>query len=202
MIRFWLDTEFIEDGRSIELISIGLVSSDGREYYAVNEEINDGEVYGKIRRHRWLMDNVVLHLPLLPDMYRIVPGAGGGDDFPCRFELNCADPVVKSRAEIAAEVEDFLLAKPEPMELWTYYGAYDHVVMSWLWGPMANRPNGIPMFSHDLMQLASSLGVDDSTFPKQEGALHNALEDARWTKQAWEHLNDIASRTSAEVWRG
>jgi hypothetical protein len=195
MIRYFLDTEFVEDGRSIELISIGIVSSDGREYYAVNEEINDGEVHGRIRRHGWLMEHVVPHLPLVPGTYRPVaarsPNAG---DPVGRFGLELGHPDVKRHQWIAAEVRDFLLAPGEPMELWTYYGAYDHVVMSWLWGPMVNRAKGIPMFSHDLMQLASSLGLDDSTFPKQEGALHNALEDARWTKQAWEYLTGYARR--------
>ncbi len=33
-MRFWFDTEFYEDGRTIELISIGVVSEDGRTYYA------------------------------------------------------------------------------------------------------------------------------------------------------------------------
>ena len=35
-MRYYLDTEFIEDGKTIDLISIGLVSEDGREYYAIN----------------------------------------------------------------------------------------------------------------------------------------------------------------------
>lgn len=33
-MRFWFDTEFYENGRTIDLISIGIVSEDGREYYA------------------------------------------------------------------------------------------------------------------------------------------------------------------------
>ncbi len=33
-MRFWFDTEFYENGRTIELISIGVVSEDGRTYYA------------------------------------------------------------------------------------------------------------------------------------------------------------------------
>lgn len=33
-MRFWFDTEFYENGRTIDLISIGVVSEDGREYYA------------------------------------------------------------------------------------------------------------------------------------------------------------------------
>src|ERR1039458_8509705 len=34
--RYWFDTEFIEDGETIELLSIGVVCEDGREFYAVN----------------------------------------------------------------------------------------------------------------------------------------------------------------------
>jgi hypothetical protein len=33
------DLEFLEDGRTIELISIGMVCDDGREYYAVNRDM-------------------------------------------------------------------------------------------------------------------------------------------------------------------
>lgn len=193
MIRYFYDCEFLETGSSIDLISIGIVSSDGREYYAVNEEINEGEVHGRIRRHGWLMEHVVPHLPLVRGTYRPVAAPSANIGVPVgRFGLELGHPDVKRRQWIAAEVRDFLLDPGEPMELWAYYGAYDHVVVSWLWGPMVDRPKGIPMFSHDLMQFASSLGLDDSTFPRQEGQLHNALEDARWTKRAWEYLDGYA----------
>jgi hypothetical protein len=33
-LRYFFDTEFIEDGRTIELLSIGVVCEDGREFYA------------------------------------------------------------------------------------------------------------------------------------------------------------------------
>ena len=39
-MRYFYDTEFIEDGRTIELISIGVVAEDGREYYAVSTEFD------------------------------------------------------------------------------------------------------------------------------------------------------------------
>jgi hypothetical protein len=35
---YWLDTEFIEDGVTIDLISIGIVAEDGRELYLLNWE--------------------------------------------------------------------------------------------------------------------------------------------------------------------
>ncbi|MGH3782429.1 MAG: polyadenylate-specific 3'-exoribonuclease AS, partial [Pseudonocardiaceae bacterium] len=39
-MRFFYDCEFIEDGVTIELISIGVVDEQGREYYAVSTEFD------------------------------------------------------------------------------------------------------------------------------------------------------------------
>lgn len=55
-MRFWFDTEFIEDGKTIDLISIGVVAEDGRTYYA---ETNDW-IPGKASQ--WVKDNVLVHL--------------------------------------------------------------------------------------------------------------------------------------------
>jgi hypothetical protein len=84
---------------------------------------------------------------------------------------------VKRRAVIAGEVADFLLAGDLP-ELWAYYSAYDHVALAQLWGPMANLPKGIPMWTHDLMQPLEQM-PEDFDMPTQENQ-HNALDDARW----------------------
>ena len=36
--KYFLDTEFIEDGKTIDLISLGIVCEDGRELYLQNSE--------------------------------------------------------------------------------------------------------------------------------------------------------------------
>lgn len=54
-MRYFIDTEFIEDGRTIDLISIGIVAADGREYYA--EAPVDLS-----RANEWVFENVVPHL--------------------------------------------------------------------------------------------------------------------------------------------
>lgn len=56
-MRFWFDTEFLEDGRTIDLISIGVVSEDGREFYA--ETLGSDVV---ARKTEWLTTNVWPHL--------------------------------------------------------------------------------------------------------------------------------------------
>ena len=56
-VKYFYDTEFIDDGRTIELISIGVVAEDGREYYAISTEF-DPE-----RAGRWVRTNVLPKLP-------------------------------------------------------------------------------------------------------------------------------------------
>ena len=38
--RYFYDCEFIEDGRVIDLVSIGVVDEYGREFYAVSTEFD------------------------------------------------------------------------------------------------------------------------------------------------------------------
>lgn len=182
-MKYWYDLEFIEDGTTIDLISIGIVAEDGREYYAVEAYANEGSTYAKIRRHEWLMDNVVPYLPLVPTMYRPTRGGDLG-----HFILDQNDPATKPKRQIAAEVRDFLLATDKPIELWAYYGAYDHVCLHQLWGPMAEQPERVPWFTHDIMQACAHLGVDPAALPTCDGTQHHALADARHVKAMWEHL--------------
>lgn len=55
-MRIFLDTEFIEDGKTIDLISIGLVRADFREYYAECLECD------LTRASDWVRQNVLPQL--------------------------------------------------------------------------------------------------------------------------------------------
>lgn len=55
-MRYYLDTEFIDDGYSIELISIGVVAEDGREFYA------EATAVPWHRASDWVNENVRPHL--------------------------------------------------------------------------------------------------------------------------------------------
>jgi hypothetical protein len=61
-MRIYFDTEFIEDGRTIDLLSIGLVREDGQTYYAEPAEAD------RSRADEWVQANVLPHLtgPVLP----------------------------------------------------------------------------------------------------------------------------------------
>jgi hypothetical protein len=55
-VKVWFDTEFIEDGRTIDLISIGMVREDGLAYYAESAECNLSLA------SPWVNANVIPHL--------------------------------------------------------------------------------------------------------------------------------------------
>lgn len=56
MMKIWFDTEFIEDGKTIDLISIGLVREDGEGLYLENSECDLS------RACPWVAENVVAQL--------------------------------------------------------------------------------------------------------------------------------------------
>src|SRR5690242_2122746 len=109
--RYFYDCEFIEDGQTIELVSIGVVDEHDREFYAVSTEFEPE------RASTWVRRNVLDRLP------------------------SPADRAWRSRERIRDDLYEFLTApvrdRPgERIELWAWYAAYDHVVLAQLWGPM------------------------------------------------------------------
>ena len=127
--RYFFDTEFIEDGLTVVLISIGVVCEDGREYYAVSTEFDPATA------SPWVRDNVLAQLP------------------------SPSDPVWKSRETIREELLAFLTEDGHDPETWAWYGDYDHVVVCQLWGTMPELPRALPRFTRDLRQEWERLGA-------------------------------------------
>lgn len=182
-MKIFYDWEFLDTGRVIEPISLGMVTEEGAEYYAVFSHITMPPIYAQICRHSWLMHNVVIHLPLKADAPLKMPtiGYGGG------FRLDRDNPVVKTKAVIRAEVKAFL-DQAAPVELWGYYPAYDHVLLAQLFGSMVEHPASMSMVTFDVAQLCNHLGRSEATLPADPQRAHNALEDARWTHDAYQAL--------------
>jgi hypothetical protein len=167
--RYFYDCEFIEDGRIIDLVSIGVVDERGREFYAVSTEFDD------TRALPWVRRNVLDKLPS--------PG----------------DPAWRSRERIRQDLYDFLMAPlrdgtAEAMELWAWYAAYDHVVLAQLWGAMPALPRAIPRFTKDLRQRWDDLGRPP--LPSAEAARHDALVDAKHNLARWNAMAAVPQNLS------
>lgn len=187
MTAIYYDLEFLENGRTIELISIGMVCDDGREYYAVNSDMP----VDRILNHQWLKANVWPHLPLRgykpPPQINALQTSDGA--------LDTTNTGVKPKWVIANEVRDFLQATPD-VELWANYGAYDHVALAQLWGSMVRLPEGVPMFTNDIQQEVRRLAIRLDELPEQETGEHNALADARHNQVVRRWLAEQEARTS------
>ena len=167
-MKYFYDTEFIEDGKTIDLISIAIVCEDGREYYAISNEFN------LKKASQWVKDNVIKYLPpqKVNPMY----------ESPSRVEASRA---WKSRKQIKDDIVSFI-GEDKP-ELWAYYADYDHVVLSQLFGTMMDLPNNFPMYTCDLKQLLDDKGNPKQNKPENE---HHALADAKWVKDVYFRLTN------------
>lgn len=127
-MRYFYDTEFIEDGSTIDLVSIGIVAEDGREYYAVSTGFDAS------RANQFVRENVLSQLP------------------------NPGDRAWRSKDTIRREVLEFLTSGKGRPELWAWVGAYDHVVLAQLYGDMTGMPKQLPRFTRELKQYWEMAG--------------------------------------------
>lgn len=158
-MRYFYDTEFIEDGHTIDLISIGVVAEDGREFYAVSTEFDAAQAGSWVRR------NVLNQLPPRSD-------ASWMDRATLRHKLLSflVSPGVST-------VSGSQPSSTSP-ELWAWVGAYDHVALAQLWGDMTAFPQQLPRFTHELKQLWEMAGRPP--LPPAPDNAHDALADARF----------------------
>ena len=232
-MKYFLDTEFIEGFKkpikwlptiggfnkpyhSIQLISIGIVAEDGREYYAISNEFNPRDA------DTWVKDNV-----LLPIYLECVSGdMRNYANYSTKKNGAITWGKGKSNKQIAQEIFEFCsedvltLEKAKHynvsyenrnIEFYAYYADYDWVVFCSLFGTMMDLPKGFPMYCKDLKQSldnyvirwkdviddgggkslpfhqALSFIKNEPTYPKQENE-HNALADAKWNKKLFGFL--------------
>jgi len=158
-MRYFFDTEFIENGRTIDLISLGMVAEDGRELYLCNRDCRLEQASD------WVKQNVLPHLPPESDTLLWV----------AHWQIR--DAILK-----------FALPKEKP-EFWAYFADYDWVVFCQLFGIMIDLPKGYPMWCRDLKQLMWHLGISKKALAPSPKNEHDALADARWNKVVFEYLS-------------
>lgn len=184
--KFMYDTEFHEDGKTIDLISIGMVNYDtGEEYYAVSNEFDTRRVAG----NWWLMENVMSSID--HEQFIVFDFQGA----PSVKDIHVTDPAAKSRAEIAADILEFTHGTWP--DFWAWYSAYDHVCLAQLWGKMIDLPNRMPMFTSDIKQLHKQAGSPQ--MPKQPEGLHNALADAKFNVVRYDYLTAMLNANGGKI---
>jgi hypothetical protein len=179
-MKYFIDTEFIEDGHTIDLISIGIVGADGRELYCESQECKLSFASD------WVKENVIPHLWHLQTDKRAFN----------LWQRECHTVGgLKSRRDIARDVKAF--CDPEKFgkpEFWGWFADYDWVALCQLFGTMTDLPAGWPMYCRDLKQWCDDLG--NPRLPPEGKNEHNALADARWNFTAYRYLEDFVARST------
>jgi hypothetical protein len=183
-MKYFFDTEFIEDGKTIDLISIGIVAEDGREYYAINYDCEFSAA------NRWVQDNVLIHLPKKPDIIEWTDNTNYYQQQGWQSKNWISNQIISFVWNIPTQINPVKqegLSKPE---FWAYYADYDWVVFCQLFGSMMDLPKGFPMYCRDIKQECDLLG--NPRLPEQKSTDHHALNDARWVKDSYLYLSELA----------
>ena len=223
-MKYFIDTEFIESFHKplfgkrrhfIDLISIGIVAEDGREYYAISKEYNYKDA------SEWVKENVITQL------YR-EQNPGFKQQFMNLKTFHKYTPISKTNKQIRSDLYQFITCpKGDTVDFYGYYSDYDWVLFCSLFGTMMDLPRGLPMYCNDLKQtldefvMKQTIGVDKALkdgvypipdkhrksipllfdemledykktdeYPKQTNE-HNALSDARWNKKLFDFLKNL-----------
>lgn len=182
-LKYWYDTKYIEHDSIIDLVSIGIVCEDGREFYGINWECNFSKA------SNWDWDNTLKFLPFRPiDM----ESTKGKTPWYSRQNLRIAVSEF-FRARMGFPEDRHLSGKwfipdiePHP-ELWTFYSAHSYVAFCQLFGTTINLPIGLPLNARYIQHEWDRMG--NPPLPEQgECDRSHALACAKYNKATYDFL--------------
>lgn len=187
-MRYFLDTEFIEDGKTIDLISIAIVAEDGRELYMVNEDCDP------TKADDWVLENVLVPMGWSPSLKKWLEPEALSQSQKRHFLYRYP------RQQIKQSILQFIPPSTKGVEFWADYAAYDWVVFCQLFGKMIDLPDHFPMFCHDLQQALKEFSAGGFRIPDNPNE-HDALFDARWLRDTFNLLKMEHDRSAGEVYQ-
>ena len=177
-MKVFFDTEFTGLHQNTTLVSIGLVSEDGKEFYA---ELID---YDYKQIDEWIGENVIKNLTL---------GLIAENWFSTQDDQTLArghTPFIKN--QLSKWLSQF-----DSVEKWSDCLAYDWVLFCQLFGHAFNIPKNVYYIPFDIATMLKVMGIDPDIsreeFAGIDGAnkKHNALWDARVIKACYERSLEL-----------
>lgn len=180
-MKVFLDTEFTSLTMYSSLLSLALVSEDGREFYA--------EIYPFDKKvSKWVKENVLDNFLYknYTDYFKLTKHNDKGTEY--SYHCNGFD------YEIVDELAKWLKQFDE-IEIWSDCLAYDWVLFCDLFGGAEKIPKNINYIPFDIATLFKIKGINpDITREdfildiKIQGVKHNALYDAKVIKACYDKL--------------
>lgn len=177
-MRVFFDCEFTGLHQKTTLISIGLVSEDGRDFYA---ELTN---YDREQVDDWIQENVIDRLWLAPNIL----SSGGYQSLTVRADSGY----------VGTALADWL-SQFNHCEIWSDCLAYDWVLFCQLFGHAFNIPENVYYIPFDIATLMQIKGVDPDINREEFAGMpaqdkHTALWDAKVIKACYEKLTTLANK--------
>lgn len=188
-MKLFFDTEFTGLHKGTTLISIGIVSEDGKKFYAESTD------YDAKQCDDWIQDNVLAHTILQ-----------GNEEMTCELAKDSRTTVVIGCVEnIVSELKQWL-SQFDEVQFVSDVCHYDFVLLIDLFGTAFDLPKNVSASCHDINQdIASYSGIsekqafdynreefiadNDGTIP--DGIKHNSLYDAEVIKKIYDICNMV-----------
>lgn len=182
--KIFFDTEFTGLHKDTTLISIGLVSEDGKTFYA---ELND---YDKAQiKDSWLQKNVVPHLLFYKEKEVLQKGPVTGVD---KYTIKSNTKQVKN--DLTQWLKQF-----GQVEIWSDCLSYDWVLFNHIFGDAMSIPKNVYYIPFDICTLFKLKGIDPDITREdfanvekiEDSSKHNSLHDAIIIKACYEKMMGV-----------
>lgn len=174
MTKIFFDCEMTGLHKGTTLISIGLVSECGKEFYA---ELTD---YNRSQVNDWIQENVIDNL-MFNDYDKL------------NKQLGAITFVKGTKEEVGLALKDWFNLF-NTIELWSDRPYYDVVLLQDFFGGAFGIPSHVCYISFDICTLMKAFGVDPDVSREAfidtpiDGVKHNSLHDSRVIKACYEKL--------------
>lgn len=184
--KLFFDTEFTGLHQNTSLISIGIISEDGRMFYA---EFTD---YKTEQCDDWIKENVIKKLYLKEEPFAQLNPFGKNSWLDSFYDTQC----VGDSEFIKERLQQWILQFGE-VEMWSDCLSYDWVLFSQLWGHAFNVPKNIYYIPFDICTLFKIKEIDpdisredftEKDWIGHRKLKHNALWDAKIIRLCYNKL--------------
>jgi hypothetical protein len=184
-MKVFFDTEFTGLHKDTTLISIGLVSDSGKEFYA---ELTD---YDPSQVDDWIKENVIDNL-VFNDMEPFVDCIGSAT-------------LLKGTKDQVATVLQEWLQQWKSVETWSDCHHYDVVLLHDIFGGAFSMPDNVYYIPYDICTVFKMFGMDPDVSREAfidspiDGAKHNALYDAKVIRACYDKLRRNQHKYNAMI---